>query len=272
MGIPIGILTPDGLQEAPYSADSLAAAVPFEPEGVYTITRTFNRDHVLMLDEHLDRLEESARLENIPLRLDRAALRAALRTLIERGGYPESRFRITVPRARPDHLYLSVEPFTPLPAELIQQGVRVATVPLARRNPAAKTTDWMSQRKAAALPEGVYEGVLVSPDGLLLEGLSSNFYAVMGGVLRTAGEGVLSGIARRALLALAPNYLPVRLEPIHKAELGAVEEAFLTSASRGVVPIVAIDGQVIADGRPGAQTMRLREAYEEWAQAHLTPL
>jgi hypothetical protein len=52
MSIPIGILTPDGLQEAPYSADSLAAAVPFEPEGVYTITRTFNRDQVLMLDEH----------------------------------------------------------------------------------------------------------------------------------------------------------------------------------------------------------------------------
>ncbi|PJF34267.1 MAG: hypothetical protein CUN49_16530, partial [Candidatus Thermofonsia Clade 1 bacterium] len=88
---------PEGLREAPYRADSLAEAVPYEPEGVYTITRTFNRDHVLMLDEHLDRLEESARLEDIPIQLDRAALRTALRTLIDQSGYAESRFRITVP-------------------------------------------------------------------------------------------------------------------------------------------------------------------------------
>ncbi len=272
MSIPIAILTPDGLREVPYQADSLAAAVPFEPEGIYTITRTFNRDHVLMLDEHFDRLEESARLEGIPLQLDRAALRAALRALIERGGYAESRFRITVPRAQPDHIYLSVEPFKPIPPEVIQQGVRVATVPLVRHNPAAKTTGWLTERKAAALPEGAYEGVLISPEGFLLEGLSSNFYAVMDGELRTAGQGVLSGIVRRAILELAPNYLPVRLEPVHRGELWALEEAFLTSASRGVVPIVIIDGQIIADGKPGPQTMWLREAYEEWAQAHLTPL
>lgn len=272
MSIPIAILTPEGLREAPYRADSLAEAVPFEPEGVYTITRTFNRDHVLMLDEHLDRLEESARLEDIPLQLDRAALRAVLRTLIEQSGYAESRFRITVPRAQPDHIYLSVEPFKPIPPEVIQQGVRVVTVPLVRHKPAAKRTAWLTERKSAALPEGAYEGVLVSPEGFLLEGMSSNFYAVMDGELRTAGEGVLSGIVRRAILELAPNYLPVRLEPVHKGELWAIEEAFLTSASRGVVPIVIIDGQIIANGKPGVQTMWLREAYEEWAQAHLTPL
>jgi branched-chain amino acid aminotransferase len=272
LSIPIAILTPQGLKEAPYSANSLAEAAPFEPEGVYTIARTFNRDCVLMFDAHLDRLEESARLENIPLQLDRQALRAALRALIERSGYAESRFRITVPRAQPDQLYLSLEPFKPLPLELIQQGVRVATVPLARHNPSAKRTAWMIERKAAALPEGIYEGVLISAEGFLLEGLSSNFYAIMDGELRTAGEGVLSGIARRALLALAPNYLPVRLEPVHKSELWAIEEAFLTSASRGVVPIVMIDQQVIAEGKPGAQTMQLRQAYEAWAQAHLTPL
>jgi branched-chain amino acid aminotransferase len=272
MSIPIGILTPDGLRAADYSADSLAAAAPFEPEGVYTVTRTFNRDHVLMLDEHLDRLEESAQLEGIPLRLDRVALRAALRALIDRGGYAESRFRITVSRSQPDHLYLSVEPFTPIPPELIQQGVRVATLPLARHNPAAKTTAWITARQAAALPQGTYEGVLVSPEGFLLEGTSSNFYVVLDGVLRTADAGVLNGIARRALLALAPHYLPVRLEAIHKSELWAVDEAFLTSASRGVVPIIMVDGQIIANGKPGVQTMWLREAYEEWAQAHLTPL
>jgi len=268
----IGILTPDGLIDAPYTANSLAEAVPYEPDGVYTITRTFKRDRVLMLGEHLDRLEESARLEGIPLTLDRAALRAALRTLIDRSGNAESRFRITVPRQQPDHLYLSVESFTPLAPEVYQQGVRVITTRIARHNPTAKTTAWMSERKAAPLPPGVHEAILVSPEGELLEGTSSNFYAVIDGALHTAGEGVLGGIVRRALLQLAPEILPVVFQPARIDALWTLEEAFITSASRGVLPVVIIDGQIIGNGRPGVQTMWLREAYEEWAASHLEPL
>ncbi|NLF75879.1 MAG: hypothetical protein GX573_09275, partial [Chloroflexi bacterium] len=70
--IPTVILTPNGLEPAPYSVQSLPEAVPYEPSGVYTVARTFHGDRALLFDAHLDRLEESARLVNIPLRLDRA--------------------------------------------------------------------------------------------------------------------------------------------------------------------------------------------------------
>src|SRR5258707_14888372 len=95
--IPIGIVTPQGMQPAPYGAESLAEAATKEPQGVYTLARTFRRNQAVLLNDHLDRLEQSAKLEGIAVRLDRTALRNALRTLIEQSGYAESRFRITVP-------------------------------------------------------------------------------------------------------------------------------------------------------------------------------
>lgn len=272
--IPIGILTPEGLQPAPYSAASLAEAVTFEPPGVYTVGRTYRRIHTLLFDDHIVRLEESARLEAIPLRLERAALRRAMRQLVDCSGFEESRFRITVPRNAPHTAIISLESFAPPSPELIENGVRVVTVRLARHNPAAKTTTWMTERKAAtsAFPPGVYEGVLVSEDGRLLEGTSSNFYAVADGAIHTAGEGVLRGMAQRVVMQVAPQVAPITWQAARADQLWALDEAFLTSASRGVIPIVIIDKQIIATGHPGPITLCLREAYEAWAEAHLEVL
>lgn len=273
--IPISILTPQGVIAAPYSAESLADAATREPQGVYTVARTFKRNQALLLDDHLDRLEQSARLENISVRLNRPALRAALRALIDQSGYADSRFRITVPRDQPDHLILSLEPFKPVPAEVIDKGARVVTLHLERHNPVAKSTAWMTARRSVVgdFPTGIYEGILVGPDGALLEGSSSNFYVIKGDTLYTAGEDrVLHGIARRILLEVAPVVLAVQFAPIKLNEIDALQEAFLTSSGRGVVPIVEIDGRAIGTGKPGPYTLKLRAAYDAWADAHLEPI
>lgn len=270
--IPMCVLTPQGVEPAPYTALSFAEAAVHDPLGVYTIGRTYQRDKVLLIDDHLDRLEESARLEQISVKLDRPALRKALRALIAGTDYPESRFKIIVPAANPDRLILAVERYKPVPAAIIRDGARVVTVHLARHNPGAKTSAWMRERQGTVqnFPPGIYEGLLVTEDGVLLEGTSSNFYAVVGGTLRTAVEGVLEGISRRTLLKVAPDLLPLDLRPVRLTD--RLDEAFLTSAGRGVVPIVEIDGQPIGDGTPGHFTRRLYEAYEAWATAHLEPL
>ncbi|MBZ0289843.1 MAG: aminotransferase class IV [Anaerolineae bacterium] len=188
----IRTLTPDGrLHPVDYTANSLAEAVPYEPEGIYTVTNTYHTFQVLKLDAHLDRMEDSARREDIPLALDRARLRAGLRQVIEQAGFGDVRFRVTIPRTEPDHWVLSVEPFMPPSPALIENGVRCITVPgLARRNPAAKTNDWAQNRSQFSLPAGMYEGLLVNETGEILEGFTSNFYAILNGELRTAGAGV----------------------------------------------------------------------------------
>jgi branched-chain amino acid aminotransferase len=272
----IRVLTPDGLQPVSYSAGSLADAAKHEPhDGVYTITNTFNSFQVLKLDAHLDRLENSARRENIPLKLDRPRLRAALRRMIEEANYGDVRLRITVPGSQPDHFILSVEPFTPLAPSVYSHGVRCITVPgAARHDPDTKTTDWMHDRRKieAGLPPHIFTGLLLDADGNILEGLSSNFYAILNGELRTAGQGVLPGIAQQIVFEIAPVIIPVHKEAVHVSDIPSLDGAFITSASRGIVPVVEIDDIQIGDGTPGGETFALREAYLAWVDEHLEEL
>lgn len=272
----IRILRPDGLHPVDYTAESLNDAAQYEPDdGIYTVTNTFEGNKVLKFDAHLDRMEDSARRAAIPLMLDRARLRAALREMIALANFGDVRFRVTVPHAQPDHFILSLEPFQPLSPEFLAQGARVVTAPnSARQNAAAKTTDWMHRRQSIAesLPPGIYDAILLNDAGDLLEGLSSNFYAILGDELRTAGEGVLPGIAQQVVFEIAPALLPVRQEAANIRDLLSIAEAFITSSSRGIVPVVEIDGHRLGDGTPGPRTGALRGRYLAWMQAHLEVL
>jgi len=269
-------LTPHGLEAVPYAADSLQAAAQHESaDGVYTITNTVNTFQVVKLTAHLERLKDSAERAGIPYVLDDAMLRGALRELIALAGYGDVRFRITIPRDTPDTPILSVEPFAGYPDSLYTQGVRVMTAAnAARNNPAAKTNAWMLDRQAllANLPAGVYEVILTDAGGHLLEGTSSNFYAVMQDALYSALDGVLGGISRQIVFEVAPSVLPLIRRPLHVSQLEDLQEAFISSASRGIVPVVEIDGIALGDGSPGAFTTQLRAAYAEWVNAHLETL
>jgi branched-chain amino acid aminotransferase len=272
----IRVLTPDGLRPVDYRAGSLAEAAVYEPDdGVYTLTNTYDTYRVLKLDDHFNRMEDSARRAGIPLRLDRARLRAALRQMIDEAGFGDVRFRVTVPRDHPDHYILSLEPFTPLSPTLLAEGARFITVPdAARDNPAVKSTGWMHERQSIIdhLPAGVYDAILLNAAGELMEGLSSNFYAILDGELRTAAEGVLPGIAQKIVFEVAPQIVPVRREAVHVSAIPRLQEAFITSSSRGVVPVTEIDGQRPGDGRPGPLTMAIRQAYIARAAAYLEEL
>jgi branched-chain amino acid aminotransferase len=271
----INILTPDGLQPAAYTADSLADAVQYEPHnGVYTLANTFDGGKVLKLDAHLNRLEDSARRVNIPLQIDRPALRKALHRMLEQSGYKDVRYRITVPHDTPDQIILSIEPFSGHPAEIYQNGVRCVTLPpkVARANPVAKTTGWMHDRDSVAMPPGIFTGLLLDEQGNILEGTSSNFYAILNGELRTAAEGVLPGIAQQIIFEIAPDILPIKREAVNVRDIPRFSEAFISGSSRGIVPIVEIDGITLGDGKPGVLTQKLREAYAVWLKDHLESL
>jgi branched-chain amino acid aminotransferase len=266
-------LTPQGLFIPDYHADSLADAVRYEPHnGVYTVTNTYHATQVLKLDAHLDRMAQSAQLANIPLVLNRARLRQTLRQMIIDSGFGDVRFRITVGGDAPDEYIITLEPFTPPPAHLIQQGVSCVTAPhSARLNPLVKSTEWMHQRDGIKKADA-YETLLLDDAGHILEGTSSNFYAVWQDRLYTAGEGVLGGIARSIVLDVVQNIIPVQLSPITIADMPHIQEAFITSSSRGIIPVVKIDDHIIANGHVGQITTRLREAYDTWVNDHLEEL
>ena len=260
-------LTPQGLAPVAYRASSLADATQHEPDGIYTTASTQERFQVLKLSQHLARLYDSAEREGIAFTLPVERIREGLRQLIEEAGYENTRFRITVPYTNPNEPILSAEPFAGHPAALYEKGIRVVTAKnSARHNPGAKDTAWMRDRRhiESQLPDEVYTAILLDGDGNLLEGTSSNFYAVLGGKLHTAQEGVLAGIAQQIVLEVAPRVLPVVREPVNIADLPHLQEAFITSSSRGVMPVVQIDQQVLGDGTPGKHTQDIQQAYLAW--------
>lgn len=272
----IRLLTPEGLQPITYAAESLADAVSHEPaDGIYTVTNTYHTTKTLKLHAHLDRMEDSARRAGISLQLDRTRLRHALREMILDAGYGDVRFRLTVGARNPASVLISLEPYHPPADDLIQVGVRCITAPnSARQNAEAKTTGWMSarQRLADAMPPDIYDTFLLDTNGNILEGLASNFYATLYGVLYTAGSGVLKGISRQIVLHVAPPILPVNESPAHVSQIPRMEEAFLSSSSRGIIPVIEIDGIPIGGGIPGENTRRLRTAYQSWVNDHLEEL
>ena len=238
----------------------LARASAALPDGAYTSFRTYEGRRVLRLAQHLRRLEDSTALQGRPGSIDAAEVRAGLTAALDATAFDESRLRLTF---APPRVFVSVEPFSPLPASFYEQGVAAATVPVKRETPHSKDTRFIATAEGAyrELPAGAHEGLLVAEDGAILEGLSSNFFAVLGGALRTEEARVLLGVTRALVLELAGPRLPVVLDAIRRAELAKAREAFITSVSREVLPLVRIDGAPVGDGRPGPLARDLRKDF-----------
>ena len=116
------------------------------------------------------------------------------------------------------------------------------TIPLRRDHPGAKDTRFIATASEAygTLPPGAHEGLMVAEDGSILEGLSSNFFAVLDGVLQTEGERALHGITRSIMLELAQGLVPVSLTPVRVADLPRVD---------GVLPHQRVAGDPARDAR-----------------------
>ena len=233
--------------------ETLAASSRALPEGAYTTLRTYGGRAVVRLAQHLRRLEESVALQGRAGAIDADAARRALAAALDATGHAESRIRLTFV---PPRLFLALEPFSPLDPRLYEEGVACVTLDVRRENPHAKDTRFIAAAQEAygRLPRGVEEGLIVGGDGAVLEGLSSNFFAVLGGTLRTEEERALIGVTRSLVLEVAGGLMPVELRAIGREELPRADEAFITSVSREVLPVVRIDGRPVGDGRVGPRT------------------
>jgi branched-chain amino acid aminotransferase len=263
-------LSSDGDIQETFRHESLREASADLPKGAYTTFRTYRRNRVLRLDQHLRRLEETLSLMGeASTPIDPRATRHAIGHVIERMGYAESRFRLT---HSPAGLFISIEPFTPLPQALYDAGVWCVIVSLHRDNPHAKSTAFIASASQAyrALPDGAQEGLMVAEDGAVLEGLSSNFFAIVpepnnsdAFVLRTEEQRVLLGVTRSLVLEVAQTLLPISTQAVTVQELPTIRECFITSVSREILPVVKINDHVIGDGYPGPATRALMARFAD---------
>ena len=245
--------------------DSITTALP---SGLYTTFRTYaERTKVIGLRAHLDRLYLPAKVQGIVPAIRRPEdLREALAGLLNRFVAPEARVRFVLDTTQePGTIYVMLQPMTPLPSEVYSAGVSVEISKSSRRQPSLKQTNFIGESAFDRSRVGgdVFE-ILLTSRGRILEGITSNFFYVLNDVLCTAGRGILNGVTRQTVLDVAKqNDIAISYKALPLNDLPLVQEAFLTSSSRGVVPVVRLDGQLIEDGVIGEMTRKLMHLYEE---------
>jgi D-alanine transaminase len=247
-------------------------------DGVYEVVPV---DDGALVDEdpHLDRLGRSLGALEIPWPLSRANLALIGRELVRRNGIRDGLIYIQVTRgvaprdhgfpakARPS-LVMTTRRRRPLPAHLFDVGAKVITIPDIRwRRCDIKSIGLLPNvlGKEAARRAGAFEAWQVDDAGFITEGTSTNAWIVDAAgrlVTRDPGAAILSGVTRRALLALvAGQGITVEERPFSLAEARAAREAFLTSSTSLVMPVTAIDGAPVGSGRPGPVATALRQLY-----------
>jgi len=237
--------------------------------------------------DHLDRLERSAR--RIALRVPpRAEIEAAIKETVAAAGNPETRVRVILTRgvgkldldpASCDDCRLVVIafPLGPPTPEMFAKGVAVTIVSITRNSPqaidpAVKSGNYLNNVLAlgeARRKNGAYEAILCAGDGSIAEGSTSNVFAVVRGEVWTPQPevGILDGITRAKVLELARGAgITVIERRIQPDELRGADEAFITSATRGVLPVTTIDGRPVGAGVPGPVTKSLMALYDELAR------
>jgi branched-chain amino acid aminotransferase len=236
------------------------------PQGFYTTFTTRSKGtRVLGLHMHLQRLYAPAMDQGIDPSVDEPSLRRKVAELAKTNLPKESRMRLILEKNN-GYIYIVIQPFEPHSRQIYENGVHVVTAELARQVPRVKDTGFISssieQRKRVG--RDVFE-VLLTKNGKILEGMTSNFYAIKGKTLVTARRGILLGVTRRVILRLARGQgmsVEYRSPNVHEK----FDEAFLTSSSRGVVPIVSIDNKSVGQGRVGKWTKMLSKAYQAYVE------
>lgn len=239
----------------------------FTPKGAYTTFRTYNRTGVLRLSKHLDRLEETARLAGYDICLDREKLLCFLAERITESAPGEKRIRITVDLEKSvGTIYIAMEPLSTPAPELYRSGIVCRTTETHRENPKAKLSSFLERAAEIRSQENknVDEVIMYDSSGNLLEGLSSNFFGIRGDVIYTAEEGVLSGTTRDFILKLADELeIPVIFQPVNRKDIHLLDEAFISSTSRSILPIREIDGIYMNQSVPGPVTRSLMEQFSK---------
>lgn len=250
-------------------------------DGVYEVIR-FYAGKDFGLAEHLQRLGRSASGAAIALPWSEPELAALAREVVARNGDMDCGLYIQVTRgvAPRNHVFAAglapalvmyPLPISPELGAKQRDGIGIVTVPDDRWGRCwIKSIDLLPNilAKHAARQAGAGEAVFVDGQGRVTEGASTNAFIVQGGRLRTAPAtaNILNGVTRVKVLALAPKVgLQVVAELFTEADLVAADEAFMTSTTLEVLPVVKVNGAPVRDGRPGTFTRKLQAAYRQAA-------
>ena len=252
-------------------------------DGVFEGLRIY-AGKVFRLQQHLDRLWESAQAIALKIPIDLDQMAADVIETVRRNGLTEGYIRLVVTRGGNQ---LGLDPFrcedpqviiiadriSLYPEAYYRDGLDLVTAATIRNHPAAlnpriKSLNYLNNilAKIEGLRAGCVEAVMLNHKGEVAECTGDNIFIVKRGELFTPpiDAGILEGITRNAVLELAEqDGLPTHQIPLSRHDLFVADECFLTGSAAEVIPAVRLDGRQIGDGKPGPITQRLNEAFRK---------
>lgn len=223
----------------------------------------------LYLADYMDRFYRSASVMGLQGVIERKVLRSVITELIHRNKLPDAGMKLILTGGNSPDAYTPVkgnflisQHNLVLPsAEQVEKGITIITYPYRRDIPEVKTINYIMgvwlQKK---VHEAKASDVLYHLNGEVSEFPRCNFFMVTkDGVLVTPDKYVLHGITRKNVLKLAQAKYRVEERSVTLTDIANASEAFLTSTTKGILPIVQIDDQIVGNGKPGPTTLALRE-------------
>ncbi|TMU82975.1 aminodeoxychorismate lyase [Bacillus sp. BHET2] len=263
---------------------SEAAISPFDHGylyglGVFETFRTYG-GHPFLLKDHLKRLENGLKELNIAVELDEGKIRSAIKALLNRNGLKDAYCRLnvsggegeiglkTTPYEEPTVILFQKElpPSIPLKEkEAVFLNLRRNTPETGERLKSHHYLNNMAAKREIGASSN-QEGIFLTKEGYLCEGITSNLFWIKDGGLYTPGleTGLLNGITRQFILALAAQLdIPVRIGEFGKERLLEADEVFFTNSVQEIIPVNRIDSMNFPGGY-GVHTARLHAQYTQY--------
>jgi len=261
-------------------------------DGVFEGIRFYN-DRVFRLDEHIDRLWDSARAIAMDVPMSKSELIAATLETIRQNELHDGYIRLIVTRGvgslglspdscrRPSIIIIAAT-IALYPEDLYHKGLTMVTCSTRRTPPAAlsprvKSLNYLSNilAKLEAQNAGAGEGLMLNEQGYVTECTGDNIFVVKKGEISTPplNSGILAGVTRAVVFELAEK-LHIRTveRDLIRHDIYTADECFLTGTAAEVIPAVQLDRRIIGNGQPGAVTLRLIESFRELTRATGTPI
>jgi branched-chain amino acid aminotransferase len=237
---------------------------------------------IFRLEEHLERLEYSAKALLLDLPWTRAQIAAATVESCRVNNLRDGYIRLVVTRGvgtlglspktcSDPQLIIIADTIQLYPPEFYEQGLKIITVPTRRINPAAlpptiKSLNYLNNilAKIEAAHLGYHEAIMLNDQGYVAECTGDNIFLVHKDVLITPpfSAGALAGITRGAVLDIAREMsLPVQEKNITRYDVWIADECFLTGTGAEVIAVIEVDGRTIGAGKPGPTTKAILERF-----------
>jgi len=252
-------------------------------DGVFEGLRAYS-GKVFRLQQHLDRLYESARAIMLQIPMTVEALACAVNETVAKNSLKDAYIRLVVTRgsgalgldpnktSNPQVIIIA-DSITLYPAELYEKGMAIITASTIRNHPAAlspriKSLNYLNNilAKIEGLQAGCAEALMLNHKGEVAECTGDNIFIVKKGILRTppTDAGILEGITRNAVIDLAKEHgIPFLETAMTRHDVIVADECFLTGSAAEVIPVVTLDSRPIGNGSVGPISKQLQIAFQK---------